>query len=122
MVEAAGASAVAVHGRTRQQKGNAPGPADWAAIRAVKAALRIPVIANGNIRTYQDAQDCLAHTGSGPRAAPRRRARPAALLRVASRCRRGRGLQVRGRGPDRCAGGRGASGRPPRSGGGEFVH
>ena len=40
MVEAAGASAVAVHGRTRQQKGNAPGPADWAAIRAVKAALR----------------------------------------------------------------------------------
>ncbi len=63
MVEAAGASAVAVHGRTRQQKGNSPGPADWAAIAAVKAALRIPVIANGNVRTYDDAQACLAATG-----------------------------------------------------------
>jgi tRNA-dihydrouridine synthase 1 len=63
MVEAAGASAVAVHGRTRQQRGNDPGPADWEAIAAVKAALRIPVIANGNVRTYEDARACLDVTG-----------------------------------------------------------
>ena len=35
MIEAAGASVICIHGRTRQQKGNSPGPADLAHIRRV---------------------------------------------------------------------------------------
>lgn len=34
-----------------------------AAVQAVKQALRIPVLANGNIRTLQDVQQCLEYTG-----------------------------------------------------------
>lgn len=63
MTEAAGASAVAVHGRTRKQKGNMPGPARWDYIREVKKALRVPVIANGMINNRSDAELCLAETG-----------------------------------------------------------
>lgn len=63
MTEAAGASAVAVHGRTRKQKGNTPGPARWDYIREVKKALRVPVIANGMVNNRSDAERCLAETG-----------------------------------------------------------
>ncbi|GLI58658.1 hypothetical protein VaNZ11_000400 [Volvox africanus] len=64
MVEAAGASLVAVHGRLREQKDNTATRADWDAIRAVKAALSVPVLANGNIRHLADVEACLSYTGA----------------------------------------------------------
>lgn len=56
----AGASAVAVHGRTREQ--HYSGQADWDIIRAVKQAVNIPVIGNGDVFAAQDAIDMLAYT------------------------------------------------------------
>ena len=60
----AGASALAVHGRTREQNKQYCGRADWAAIRAVVRAVDIPVIANGGIGSAADAEACLAQTGA----------------------------------------------------------
>ncbi len=58
----AGAQLLTLHGRTREQ--GFKGHADWQAIAQVKAALTIPVIANGDINTPDDAQRCLAITGA----------------------------------------------------------
>lgn len=63
-LEAAGASAVCVHGRTREQKSFKTGSADWASIARVKACLRVPVIANGGVETYEDVEACLRATGA----------------------------------------------------------
>jgi len=54
---------LAVHGRTRDEKDGKKFRADWNAIRAVKNAVRIPVLANGNIRHMDDVRDCLEETG-----------------------------------------------------------
>lgn len=59
--QAAGVSAVAVHGRTREQYYS--GTADWSIIRQVKAAVSIPVIGNGDIFEPQDAKRMLMETG-----------------------------------------------------------
>ena len=61
IAEANGASAVAVHGRTREQYYS--GKADWDIIKQVKEAVNIPVIGNGDVFSPQDAKNLLEHTG-----------------------------------------------------------
>lgn len=61
IAEASGASAVAVHGRTRDQY--YAGEADWDIIRQVKEAVSIPVIGNGDVDSGQKAKRMLEQTG-----------------------------------------------------------
>jgi len=60
--ESAGVQMLAVHGRTRAQ--GYRGQAEYDTIAAVKAAVRIPVVANGDITTPEKARDVLAYTGA----------------------------------------------------------
>jgi tRNA-dihydrouridine synthase B len=60
-LESAGAAAIAVHGRTREQFYS--GEADWEAIRMVKEAVSVPVIGNGDVRGGADAVRLLEETG-----------------------------------------------------------
>ncbi|MBB5346417.1 nifR3 family TIM-barrel protein [Desulfoprunum benzoelyticum] len=61
MAQGSGASAVIVHGRTWAQ--GFSGQADRTIIAAIKQALTIPVIGNGDIQTYQEAMEMLEETG-----------------------------------------------------------
>jgi len=62
-LEAAGASAICLHGRTKEMKGQSTGPCDWDAIAALRRRVSVPLIANGGIQTYEDATRCLQATG-----------------------------------------------------------
>lgn len=61
IAEDAGAAAIAVHGRTRQQFYS--GTADWDAIRRVKEAVSIPVIGNGDVDSPLKAEELIRQTG-----------------------------------------------------------
>ncbi|WP_419911839.1 tRNA dihydrouridine synthase DusB [Hoeflea sp.] len=57
-----GVQMITVHGRTRSQFYK--GRADWAAIRAVREAISIPLVANGDVETRQDAERILSVSGA----------------------------------------------------------
>lgn len=60
-IESAGAAAVCVHGRTREQYYN--GTADWSIIRRVKENISIPLIGNGDVMSAEDGMRMLHETG-----------------------------------------------------------
>ncbi len=60
LAEKAGAQAIAVHGRTREQF--YAGNADWDIIKQVKRNVRIPVIGNGDIKSPEDAKQMMEYT------------------------------------------------------------
>ncbi len=62
MCQETGVSAIAVHGRTREQMYS--GVADWDAVRSVREAVKIPLFANGDVFTAQDAVRILKYTGA----------------------------------------------------------
>lgn len=61
IAEEAGASAIAVHGRTREQFYS--GIADWEIIKKVKQSVNIPVIGNGDVKSPEDAKRLIDETG-----------------------------------------------------------
>ncbi len=61
IIEQAGASAIALHGRTREQFYS--GKADWDIIKEVKKHITIPLIGNGDVKIPQDAKRMLDYTG-----------------------------------------------------------
>lgn len=60
--EQAGAAMITVHGRTRMQFYD--GTADWDAIRAVRDAVNIPLVANGDVSSAEDAEEIMRRSGA----------------------------------------------------------
>ena len=63
-IEDAGCSLLTVHGRTRVQNKERVGACDWDIIRAIKEQAKVPVIANGGVGTFEEAQRCREATGA----------------------------------------------------------
>jgi tRNA-dihydrouridine synthase len=61
IVEENGGAAIAIHGRTKEQMYR--GQADWDAIAEVKAAVKIPVIGNGDVKSIDDIERMKRYTG-----------------------------------------------------------
>ncbi|MBR3674029.1 MAG: tRNA dihydrouridine synthase DusB [Clostridia bacterium] len=61
IIEKAGASAITIHGRTRDEFYS--GEADWDIIKKVKESVNIPVIGNGDVKSKQDAIKMFEYTG-----------------------------------------------------------
>src|SRR6202165_5829143 len=77
--EAAGVQMISVHGRTRCQFYK--GDADWAAVRAVRDAIGIPLVVNGDITSFEKAVSALAMSGGARALLVPRRAGPALAAR-----------------------------------------
>ncbi len=63
-IEGAGCSLLTVHGRTKEQNKERVGACDWDIIRDIKQCVQIPLIANGGVGTFEEAQRCRAATGA----------------------------------------------------------
>ncbi|KAL3526808.1 hypothetical protein ACH5RR_011464 [Cinchona calisaya] len=63
MLEDTGCALLAVHGRMRDEKNGKKFRANRNSIKAVRDAIRIPVLANGNIIYMENVQSCLEETG-----------------------------------------------------------
>ena len=64
MLEDSGCQLLSVHGRTKDKVSYYDSPVDWEAIGSVVRSVSIPVIANGGIKSLEDAQRCLQVTGA----------------------------------------------------------
>ncbi|KAF2075284.1 hypothetical protein CYY_003413 [Polysphondylium violaceum] len=63
-LQEAGCQLLTIHGRTKEQKGQHAGIANWEAIKIIREKLSIPVFANGSVVLYKDIEPCLEATGA----------------------------------------------------------
>ena len=62
-LEDLGISVLTVHGRTKEQKAQNCGKCNWDAIKEIKKLVKIPVISNGGLGTFEDIDKCFEYTG-----------------------------------------------------------
>ena len=62
-LEDLGIDILTVHGRTKEQKAQNCGKCNWDAIKEIKKLVKIPVIANGGLQSFEDIDKCLEYTG-----------------------------------------------------------